>query len=80
MTPVVYMAAGQDGEPGNGCYSRERGEMEVTSVSAQISMWGSNPWGSNPWGGLWSSRSDHSALKSADTAFSSHPENDLIYS
>lgn len=33
-----------------------------------------------PMGGLWSSKSDHFALKSADTVFSSHPENDLIYS
>lgn len=31
-------------------------------------------------GGLWSCRSVHSALKSADTVYSSHPENDLIYS
>lgn len=31
-------------------------------------------------GGLWSSRSVHSSWKSADTLYSSHPENDLIYS
>lgn len=41
----TYIAAGWDGEAGNGCCSREKGEMDVMFVSsAQMSTWASNPW------------------------------------
>lgn len=68
---LLCMAASRDGEPGNGCYSRERGAMEVTFVLAHV--------GKQSVGGLWSSNSVYSALKSADRKSSSHPENYLNY-
>lgn len=72
-TPAAYFIWGYiwDGEPGNECCSRKRGDKEVRLV---IGM------GEAVHERLQSSKSSHSALKSADTAFSPHPENDLICS
>lgn len=73
MTPAAYFIWGYtwDGEPGNECCSRERSDEEVRLVIGKREV---------VHGRLQSSKSSHSALKSADTAFSLHPENDLICS
>jgi len=71
--PVVHGSRLGQG-PGDGSYSRERGKMEVRFISAQISMWGANH------GRVVVIEVRSLCFESAGTAFSSHPENDLIYS